>query len=153
MLVGYVVKGINSHLMFLLQTYNRNKFASKQHSKYTNSVDIKTHTNTHARTHARTHTLTVCSRNWVLILVGMKILWEEEGFQFGFKRRRRRHTVRGICCLRPLIVSVRPMHWPCLTDELKVRQSMLDQWNWKRWVSAREPEWNSHCYSDEVGIK
>ena len=112
-----------------------------------------TQTRTHARTHARTHTLTVCSRNWVLILVGMKILWGEEGFQFGFKRRRRRHTVRGICCLRPLIVSVRPMHWPCLTDELKVRQSMLDQWNWKRWVSAREPEWNSHCYSDEVGIK
>jgi len=37
------------------------------------------------------------------------------------------HTVRGICCLRPLIVSVRPMHWPCLTDELKVRQSMLDK--------------------------
>ena len=27
-----------------------------------------------------------CSRNWVLILVGMKILREEEGFQFGFKR-------------------------------------------------------------------
>ena len=27
-----------------------------------------------------------CSRNWVLILVGVDILWEEEGFQFGFKR-------------------------------------------------------------------
>ena len=25
------------------------------------------------------------SRNWVLIVVGAKILWEEEGFQFGFK--------------------------------------------------------------------
>ena len=25
-------------------------------------------------------------RNWVLILVGVKILWEEEGFQFGFKK-------------------------------------------------------------------
>ena len=38
-----------------------------------------------ARTH--THTLTDydCSRNWVLILDGVKILWEEEGFQFGFK--------------------------------------------------------------------
>ena len=26
------------------------------------------------------------SRNWVLTLVGVEILWEEEGFQFGFKR-------------------------------------------------------------------
>ena len=33
-----------------------------------------------------THTHTDCSRNWVLILVRMKTLWEEEGFQFGFKR-------------------------------------------------------------------
>ena len=93
-LVGYVVKGINSHLMFLLQTYNRGKFAPKQHSKYTTSVDIKihTHTHTHTHTHARTHAHTHCdcSRNWVLILVGMKILWKEEGFQFGFIRRRRR---------------------------------------------------------------
>ena len=34
----------------------------------------------------RTHTHTDCSRNWVLILVRMEILWEEESFQFGFKR-------------------------------------------------------------------
>ena len=27
-----------------------------------------------------------CSRNWILILVGAKILWEEEGFQFSFKK-------------------------------------------------------------------
>ena len=32
------------------------------------------------------HTHTDCSRNWVLILIRMEILWEEEGFQFGFKR-------------------------------------------------------------------
>ena len=37
-------------------------------------------------THTHTHTHTDCSRNWVLILVRMEILWEEEGFQFGFKR-------------------------------------------------------------------
>ena len=46
----------------------------------------RTHACTHARTHARTHTHTQCahndySRNWVLILVGVAILWEEEGFQ------------------------------------------------------------------------
>ena len=39
------------------------------------------HTNT--RTRARAHAHTNCSRNWVL---RMEILWEEEGFQFGFKR-------------------------------------------------------------------
>ena len=44
---------------------------------------INAHTRTHARTHARTHT--DCGRNWVLILVRMEILWEEVGFQFGFK--------------------------------------------------------------------
>ena len=33
-----------------------------------------------------THTHNDCSRNWVLILVKMEILWEEEGFQFGLKR-------------------------------------------------------------------
>ena len=35
-------------------------------------------------THTRTHN--DYGRNWVLILVGVEILWEEEGFQFGFKR-------------------------------------------------------------------
>ena len=32
------------------------------------------------------HTRNDCSRNWVLILVGAKILWEEEGFQFSFEK-------------------------------------------------------------------
>ena len=36
-------------------------------------------------THAHTHTHNDGSRNWVLILVRMEILGEEEGFQFGFK--------------------------------------------------------------------
>ena len=37
-----------------------------------------------AHTHTHSHTDYDCSRNWVLILVGVKIMWEEEGFQFGF---------------------------------------------------------------------
>ena len=45
-----------------------------------------THTHTYTHTYTHTHTYTDCSRNWVLILVRMEILWEEEGFQFGFKR-------------------------------------------------------------------
>ena len=44
-----------------------------------------THTHTHSHTHTHTHTHD-CSRNWVPILVGMKILREKEGFQFGIKR-------------------------------------------------------------------
>ena len=38
----------------------------------------------HARAH--THAHTHCSRNWVLVLVRMEMLWEEVGFQFGLKR-------------------------------------------------------------------
>ena len=44
------------------------------------------HTHTHTHTHTYSHTCTQCCRNWVLILVRVEILWEEEGFQFGFKR-------------------------------------------------------------------
>ena len=40
----------------------------------------------HTHMHACAHTYTDCSRNWVLILIKIEILWEEEGFQFGFKR-------------------------------------------------------------------
>ena len=47
---------------------------------------MKTHTDTHTVTHTHTHTHTDCSRNWELILVGVEILWQEEGFQFAFKR-------------------------------------------------------------------
>ena len=42
----------------------------------------KTH---YTHPHAHTHPHNDCSRNWVLILVRMEILGEEEGFQFGFK--------------------------------------------------------------------
>ena len=46
----------------------------------------KYYTHTHIHTHTHTHPHSDCRRNWVLILVRMEILWEEEGFQFGFKR-------------------------------------------------------------------
>ena len=39
----------------------------------TQNTHTHTHTDTHAHTHARTHD-NDCSSNWVLILVGMKIL-------------------------------------------------------------------------------
>ena len=50
------------------------------------TIYIKYYMETHAYTHTRTHTHTHddYSRNLVLILVGVEILWEEEGFQSGF---------------------------------------------------------------------
>ena len=59
---------------------NKIKIIIKAHYK-------RAHTQTHARVRARTHTYTYtdCSRNWE-IFVRSEILWEEEGFQFGFKR-------------------------------------------------------------------
>ena len=47
---------------------------------------VHTHTHTYTHTQTHTHTHNDCSRNWVLILAGAEILWEEEGFKFGFKR-------------------------------------------------------------------
>ena len=48
--------------------------------KQKSTTNIHTHTNVCGRMHARTHN--DCSRNWVLVLVKMEILGEEEGFQF-----------------------------------------------------------------------
>ena len=54
----------------------------------TKTIYIKYYTKNALQTHtrARTHTHNDCSSNWVLVLVRMEILGEEEGFQFGFKR-------------------------------------------------------------------
>ena len=43
-------------------------------------------TNSETRTCTPMDTHKDCSRNWVLVLVRMEILGEEDGFQFGFKR-------------------------------------------------------------------
>ena len=45
----------------------------------TKTIYIRYYMETH--THARTHTHSDCSRNWVLMLAGVEILWEEEGFR------------------------------------------------------------------------
>ena len=53
----------------------------------TQTIYIKYYTEKQTNTRTtHTHTHTDCSRNWILILVRMEILLEEEGFQFGFKR-------------------------------------------------------------------
>ena len=65
---------INQNMMF---------YAHVEHSP-NKTIYIKYYMEKRTCMHAYTHK--DCSRNWVLKLVGMKILWEEEGFQFGFKR-------------------------------------------------------------------
>ena len=65
---------INQNMMF---------YAHVEHSP-NKTIYIKYYMEKRTCTHAYTHR--DCSRNRVLKLVGMKILWEEEGFQFGFKR-------------------------------------------------------------------
>ena len=78
-----------------------------------------THTHTHARTHARTHN--DCSRNWVLILVGAKILWEKEGFQFGFKR------CQGWAASKVLwewIPNSKFLHWRCCKFKQRLHASL-----------------------------
>ena len=61
-------------------------YLKRKKEKEKSALQTHTHTRARARAHTHTHTYTDCSRNWVLILVRMEILWEEEGFQFGFKR-------------------------------------------------------------------
>ena len=65
------------------------KYYTHTHThKNNNTTNMYTHTHSlsHTHTHTHTHTHNDCSRNWVLILVRIEILREEEGFQFGFKR-------------------------------------------------------------------
>ena len=46
---------------------------------------METHTHTHCDTHTHTYAMTKQKPGIDIILVGVEILWEEEGFQFGFK--------------------------------------------------------------------
>ena len=43
--------------------------------KQTHALHTHTHARTHTHTHARTHTHNDCSRNWVLILIGLKMTY------------------------------------------------------------------------------
>ena len=94
------------------------------------------HARTHARTHAHTHTDYDCSRNWVLILVGMKILCEDEGFQFGFKGWQGLTALlspsffsssSSSVLLLLLFSSSLVWRWPCALDrrDVKIHQLIL----------------------------
>ena len=69
---------IHINLNMILYTHVEHSPTRTIYIKY--YTEKQTHSHTHT-THAHTHTHNDCSRNWVLILVGLKILWEEEGFQ------------------------------------------------------------------------
>ena len=71
---------ININLNMIFYTHAEHSPTKTIYIKY-----YKKKNKTKTRTHYK-HTHTDCSRNWVLILVRMEILREEEGFQFGFKR-------------------------------------------------------------------
>ena len=57
-------------------------FYTRRAQSYQNNLHKVLYGNTHTHTHTHTHihTHTDYSRKWVLILVGVEILWKEEGF-------------------------------------------------------------------------
>ena len=98
-----LIKALSTHMIHI----NLNIFYTHVEHSPTKTIYIKYYTKKiekiqqnkkhykHIHTHARapplpppphTHTYNDCSRNWVLVLVRIERLGEEEGFQFGFKR-------------------------------------------------------------------
>ena len=79
---------IHINLNMIFNTHVEHSPTKTVYIKYYTTTTKTHYTHTHARTHTHTHTRThtMTSRNWVLVLVRMEILGEEEGFQFGFKR-------------------------------------------------------------------
>ena len=58
---------------------------------------MRTRACTHTHSHTHTHTYTDCSRNWVLILIRMEILREEEVFSLALKDDRVEQCLRSKC--------------------------------------------------------
>ena len=79
-----LINALRAHMIYV--NLNMIFYTHVEHSP-TKTIYVRhyTHTHTHTHTHIRERARD-CSRNWVLILIGVEILWEEEGFQYGFKR-------------------------------------------------------------------
>ena len=100
------------------------------------------HTHTHACMHACTH----CSRNWVLF--GVEILWEEEGFQFGFNRW------QGWTCpcdVLPVYTWYMPMPFLCTWSKVG---SGRDLWKhnqvilvWLLWIICKSDTFSTVIYN------
>ena len=94
-------------------------------------------THTHTNTRAHTHTYTDCSRNWVLILVRMEILWEEGGFQFGFKRWGGKRNHETITLLSEYHLQPLPLD---LFDKQMPASSKTSYVTWCIVISVLSPE-------------
>ena len=66
-----VINALSAHM---IHTNLNMKFYTHVEHSPTETIYIRHYTETHAHTHACTHAHNDCSRNWVLTLVGMKIL-------------------------------------------------------------------------------
>ena len=82
-----LINALSAHMIHIIYL-NMIFYTHVEHSP-TKTIYIKINTFKQTKkrttnTHTLTHTMT--SRNWVLILVRMEILGEEEGFLFGVKR-------------------------------------------------------------------
>ena len=79
-----LIKALSTHMIHMIfYTHVEHSPTKTIYIKYYKKILKNTH---YKHTHTHTHTHIDCSRNWVLILVRMETLLEEEGFQFGFKR-------------------------------------------------------------------
>ena len=79
-----LINALSAHMIHI--NLNMIFYTHVEHSP-TKTIYIKYYTKTRTKEKAlHTHTHNDCSRNWVLVLVGVEILGEEDGFQFGFKR-------------------------------------------------------------------
>ena len=75
-----LINALRAHMIYV----NLNMiFCTHVEHSPTKTIYVRHYTHTHTHTSKHAHD---CSRNWVLILIGVEILWEEEGFQYGFKR-------------------------------------------------------------------
>ena len=77
-----LINALSAHMIHIINL-NMIFYTHAEHSP-TKTIYIKI--NIFKTNALQTHTHTMTSRNWVLILVRMEILGEEEGLQFGVKR-------------------------------------------------------------------
>ena len=78
-----LINALSAHMIHI--NLNMIFYTHVEHSP-TKTIYVKYYTKQKRTTNTHTHTHNDRSRNWVLILVRMEILREQEGFQFGLKR-------------------------------------------------------------------
>ena len=80
-----LINALSTHMIYInLNTIFYTHIEDSPSSTKTICIRHCMHTHTHICMHIL-YTHNDCSRNWVPILAGVEILWEEDSFQFGFK--------------------------------------------------------------------